>query len=104
MAKLTGRPEDALALIAKGGSPYVLSAIGPKLIVCDACWMANVWDTGGAALKLASPACDAVIVQLPRPVAVTAEPLTEQCPKALKLTGRPDEAVAATEKGWEKKG
>src|SRR5262245_58709768 len=104
MARLTGNPDDALALIVKGGSPYVLSAMGSKLIVCDACTIANVRDTGGAALKPPPPAWIAVMVQLPRPVAVTAEPLTEQCPKALKLTGSPDEAVAVTVKGWVKKG
>ena len=31
--KLTGRPEEAVALRVNGGSLYVLSASGPKLMV-----------------------------------------------------------------------
>ena len=35
-AKLTGRPEDAVALTVKSGSPGRWSSSGPNVIVCDA--------------------------------------------------------------------
>ena len=44
------------------------------------------------------PPCAAVIVQLPPPVRCTVVPLTVQLPLAVKLTGRPEEAVALTVK------
>ena len=44
------------------------------------------------------PACAAVIVQLPPPVRCTVVPLTVQLPLAVKLTYRPEEAVALTVK------
>src|SRR6266446_2901754 len=60
--------------------------------------MLNVCETFGAALKFASPACDAVIVHKPAPVRCTTLPLTVQLPLPAKVTAKPDDAVAATPK------
>ena len=47
-----------------------------------------------------SPACEARIVTVPAPVIVTVLPLIVAGPeKTLKLTGKPDEAVALTLNG-----
>ena len=43
-----------------------------------------------------SPACEAAIVQLPVPVMCTVLAVTVQLPFALKLTARPEDAVALT--------
>ena len=40
------------------------------------------------------PAWEAVTAQLPTPVMVKVAPLREHCPLAVKLTGRPEVAVA----------
>src|SRR5204862_426667 len=47
-----------------------------------------------AARSFASPGCDAVIVQAPAPVMLTAAAAMVQLPLAPKLTTSPDEAVA----------
>ena len=47
-AKETGRPDEAVALTVKSGSPNVLSASGPNEIVWPALPIANVRDTGVA--------------------------------------------------------
>ncbi len=97
--KLTGNPEEAVALILKSGSPNVLFASGPNVIVWSAFAMLKLCGTFAAALKFASPACDAVIVQAPAPVRCTlpgAGVVTVQLPTAIKLTGKPDEAVGFT--------
>ena len=44
----TGRPDDAVALTEKSGSPNVLFARGPNEIVCDPLAMAKVCETSGA--------------------------------------------------------
>ena len=36
MLKLTGRPDEAVALTANGASPNVLPASAPKVMVCVA--------------------------------------------------------------------
>ena len=45
------------------------------------------------------PAWLALIEQAPVPVSVTVAPASVQAPLALKLTGRPDDAVALIVKG-----
>ena len=58
-------------------------------------------ETSAAGLYVASPACDEVIVQLPAFNNVTVPPLVVQTfgVSLLKLTGKPDEAVALTVNG-----
>ena len=99
--KLTGNPEVAVALILKSGSPNVLFASGPNVIVWSAFAMLKLCGTFAAALKFASPACEAVIVQAPAPVRCTVPGdalVTVHCPLAPKLTGNPEDAVALTKK------
>ena len=57
------------------------------------------WLTGSAGAYAALPGWFAVMVQDPTPVSVTILPLTVHDPDAVKLTGRPEEAVAATGNG-----
>ena len=66
-------------------------------VLCAALAMLNVRGRSTAAYVL-SPACDAVIVQLPAPVIWTESPVTTQLPLASKVTVRPEEAVALTAK------
>jgi len=96
--KLTGNPDEAVALTVKGGSLVVLSASGLNVIVWLAFAIVNVCGTEAAAVKLASPAWDAVIVQDPAAVIVTVVAAIVQLPLALKLTVSPDDAVAPTVK------
>src|SRR5207244_12900142 len=60
--------------------------------------IAKVCATAGAGLKVASPACDAVIVQEPTPVISTVGPLSAQVPLATRETRRLEDAVASTVK------
>src|SRR4051794_39086768 len=96
--KVTARPDDAVALTVKLGSPYVFPASAPNAIVWLAFEMLNVCGTFAAALKLAFPGCEAVTVQMPAPVMVTVFPDIVQLPPAPKLTARPEDAVAPTAK------
>src|SRR5438093_9273155 len=59
----------------------------------------NERGTSGAGSYIALPDCDAVIVQVPAATSVTVVSDTVQPPVALKLTGRPDDAVALTVNG-----
>ena len=97
-ANETGRPDDAVALTVKSGSPSVLFASAANVIVCDPFAIANVCDMSGAGAYVASPACEAVIVHEPAPVRWTTLPETVQLSVAENETGRPDEAVALTVK------
>src|SRR5262245_32365028 len=96
---VTPRPEEAVALSANEGSPNVLFGNNAKVIVCDARAMEKVRVTGGAGSTLASPAWNAVTVQLPAPVRVTVTPDTAQLPAVRKLTSSPDDAVALSVNG-----
>ena len=96
---VTGRPDEAVALMVKGGSPKRLFGSAPKLIVWLALRMLKGCGSGGAALNVASPAWLAVTVQVPGAVIVTVLLASVQLPLALNVTGRPDEAVALTVKG-----
>ena len=60
--------------------------------------MLNDRTTLGAGLKLALPACEAVMVHEPAPVRWTVLPLIVQLPVGVNVTVRPDEAVAFTSK------
>src|SRR5436305_8133238 len=96
--KLTVRLEVAVALTVKSGSPKVLPVNTPKLMVWSALAMENDCGTSAAAVKLVSPACEAVIVHEPAPVIWTVAPLTLQLPLAPKLTVKLELAVALTVK------
>jgi hypothetical protein len=61
--------------------------------------MLNARGTLGAGLKLLLPVWIAVIVQLPVAEIATVLPDTVQLPVAVKLTARPEEAIALTVKG-----
>ena len=56
----------------------------------------NVRVSLGAASKLALPACDAEIVQVPTRVRCTRAPLTVQLPRAENDTGNPEDELALT--------
>ncbi len=58
--------------------------------------ISNVWDTGTAGLKTASPPCEAVIVHDPNPVMCTVVPEIVHWPLAVNDTGRPEPDVALT--------
>ncbi len=61
--------------------------------------MENACITSAAGCQVvSSPACDAVMVQLPAPVMCTVLPAIEQLPLAPKLTSKPELAVADTVK------
>ena len=59
----------------------------------------KVRETSGAGLKFASPACEAVMVQVPAPVSVTTAPLIPQLLLAANDTGKPELADAEIVKG-----
>ena len=100
MLKLTGKLDEALALTLNGGSPNVFPESRLNVIVWFALITVNVRSTGGAALKVALPACDARTVTTPAPVMVTVLPETVAGPETiLKLTVSPELAVALTSKG-----
>src|ERR1700752_2970567 len=100
-AKLTVRPEVAVALIPKSASPKVLFARAPNVIVWFALAMLKLCCTLDAALVFGSPAGEAVMVQAPAAVIWTVPGdglVTVHCPDALKLTGKPELAVAVIPK------
>ena len=47
-AKVTGRPDEAVALNVKSASPYVLSSRVPKVMVCGWRWTLMPVDPGGS--------------------------------------------------------
>ena len=67
-ANETSRPELALALRSKSGSPNVLSPSALKVIVWSALAMLKSRTTSVAAFQLASPLWEAVISHEPAPV------------------------------------
>src|SRR5258708_4346761 len=96
--KVKVKPEVALPLTPKSGSPKFFATSAPNVIVWLALAIGNVCGTSGAALQLVSPACEAVIVQEPAPVRWTVVPVTLQLPLAPKLTVRAEDAFALTVK------
>src|SRR5207245_8770551 len=97
-AKATARPDVAVALTPKSGSPNVLLASTPSAIVWLALPIVNDCGTSAAGWSLPSPGCDAVTVHAPAAVMWTVAPLIVQLPAAAKATARPDVAVALTPK------
>ena len=102
-AKLTANPEEAVALTVNGGVPSVWFESAPKVMVWLPCVTWKLWLTGVAAAQLALPAWVAWMVQAPVASSVTVVPETPHTFVVweLKLTARPEEAVAATENGAE---
>ena len=75
--KATVRPEVVVA--ASGTSvPTVTAGSGPKAIFwgCAPAWISREWATSGAALKVALPPWEAVMVHMPASRAVTVVPDT----------------------------
>src|SRR6185436_14943709 len=100
MLKVTGRPEDAVALTLKGASLIRLLVREPNVIVWVARLTVNDRFTLGAGAYVLSPACEARTVTVPVPVIVTRLPSMVAGPEAmLKVTGRPEDAVALTANG-----
>ena len=106
--KLTGRPELAEAMMTNGEVPRVLPLSGGNVIVWEpapppepAGLTTKDWLTDGAAAKLAFPACEAAMVQVPEFTRVTVFPVTVHTLRVreLKLTGRPELAVALIANG-----
>ena len=78
LAKLTANPDEADAVKLTGPAASAVSAGCVKVIVCAPLSTLNVLVTGVAAKKLALPACDAVIEQMPAVTSVTLEAATVQ--------------------------
>src|SRR5262249_17237740 len=97
-AKETARPEEAVALTAKSGSPTSLLGSAAKVIVWLAFAILNVCTTSGAGLKLASPIWVAVTEHEPAAVIWTVELAPLQFPVMRNPTARPEVLVPDTEK------
>jgi len=99
--KLTVKPEDAVALTAKGAVPNGWFESVPKAMVWLPFVTWKLWFTAVAAAQLVLPPCVAWMVQVPAATSVTVAPATVQKAgvAAEKLTARPEEAVALTAKG-----
>jgi hypothetical protein len=100
-AKLTVRPELAVAVSVIGVLLKATLLSGPNVIVSDAGLTVKAWVTGVAAAKLALPAWLAVMEHDPAATIVTVLPATVQTAVVVevKLTGRPELAVALTGNG-----
>ena len=81
---VTGKPDDAVALMLKGGLPKRLFGNAPKLITWLALRIVNGRDSAGAGLYAASPAWLAITVQIPAAVIVTVRLASVQLPLAVK--------------------
>ena len=100
-ARLTGKPELALATSAGGAVPSVWLAGAAKLRVWLACNTAKLAETALAAAYTALPAWLAVTLQVPADTSVSALPLTPQTAGVAeaRLTARPELAVAVKAAG-----
>ena len=102
MLKLTARPDVAVAATVYAVPPTVAAAgaVEVKLIVWLPAPTAKLCCTCGAAFQFALPAWFALIAQVPALWNVTLEPAIAQtlldAAAMLKLTDRPDVAVALT--------
>src|SRR5579862_5128026 len=100
-SKVTGRPEEALALRVIGPSSSRLLAGRPsKVIVWLPLAIVKLRSTPGAAFQLASPPCVALIVHVPLVWNVTVSPEVPETVQTLVVfdsnaTARPEEAVAS---------
>ena len=95
-AKLTARPEEAVALSAGGVAPNAAPGRVANVMVWLPASTWKLWFTGGAAAQLPPPPCVAWMVQVPTDASVMVEPDTVQTPEVVeaKLTARPDDALA----------
>src|ERR1043165_550737 len=99
-AGLTFTKKSALCPAPEGFAEEKTSVVVAAFAIWNDCW------TLDAALKLESPGCEAVTVQLPAPLMVMVLPFVPpevQLPEAEKLTARPEVAVALTVNGWSPK-
>jgi hypothetical protein len=99
-ARLTGKPELAVALTVNGTVVKVRFEIVPKVIVWVPCVTVKLRLTGAAAAQFVLPAWLALIVQVPTAIGVTVVPVTMHTPVVdeAKLTVSPELAVAFTVK------
>jgi hypothetical protein len=97
-AKLTGRPDDAVALRVKGALPAARFGRLAKVMVWLPCVTWKLWFTGVAARYAISPGCEACTVQVPTLTSVTIEPDTVQTDEVVdaKTTASPEDAVAVS--------
>ena len=103
-AKLTVRPELALAASAGGAVPRVWLPGEVKVMVCAVSGAATTWkfcDTVVAARYALLPAWLALMLQLPTATSVSVLPLTVQTLGVVeaKLTARPELALATSAGG-----
>src|SRR5579862_6511212 len=105
-AKLTVRPDEAVAVRLNGGLPRFWLGSGANVMVCGAFVTCKPWVTGLAARYVPLPDCVAVMLHRPTARSVTVLPETVQIDVVVetKLTGRPDDAVAVTANGGALKG
>jgi len=94
-AKLTGRPDEAVALTVNGAVPYVAVGMDGKVIA----WGRRVTEKLCVAATepyCELPACVALMVQVPTSSKLAVFPETVQIEgvEEAKLTGSPDETVA----------
>ena len=99
----TGKPDEAVAEIATGDavSDWAESALNDIVCAMNAVTV-KLCATDVAAFHFASPACDAVIVHVPEPLAVsvTVLPLTEHAVEVVENpTASPEDAAALTVNG-----
>lgn len=98
--KLTGNPELAEADSVNGASPTTCLLNAPKVMVCGNFAASKLRSTLVAALKVASPACEARTVTVPEPVSVTTLLLKVAGPETmLNVTGKAELAVAVIGNG-----
>ena len=102
-AKMTGKPDEAVALRVNGAEPKVEAGRAEKVMVCASALTVKLCCTCGAAVKLALPHWFAVIAQVPplSKVTVFAETVQTAGVEEAKMTGKPDEAVALKLNGAE---
>ena len=99
-AKLTAKPELAVATIARGvPTVCVLGAL--KVMVCAPMVTAKLCNTGAAAAQAELPACLTSMVQLPVATneAVAPETVQIEVVSETKVTAKPELAVAASVSG-----
>ena len=91
-------PCDAASVADTVTCEESLYCTGGVAVVTTGWWIAKVWATDAAGFQTPSPACEAVIVQVPGPVRWTVLPVIVHSPEAANDTGRAELAVALTSK------
>jgi hypothetical protein len=99
--KLTGKPEEAVALTVIGAAPKVTLLSDPNVMICHAADTEKLCVTDVPAGKVELPGWLAVIEHVPTARMVTVVPDTVQTVGVveLKVIGSPELAVALMEKG-----